>query len=260
MSGCGLFANKQEDETAGWSAQKLYNKGKEEIDGGNYEVAIKNFEKLQSRYPYGRYAQQAQIETAYAYYKNGDNAAAIAECDRFIKLHPNHPSVDYIYYLKGLISFNEDLGFLDFVGRQDLTERDPKSARESFDAFKEMITRFPDSKYAPDAQARMKYLINALAAHDVHVARYYLRRGALVAAVNRAQIVVETYPQAPSAEEALAIMIKCYDTLGINDLRNDALRVMKLNFPNSPYLTKKLTHDESPWWKFWGEDQFMKFW
>src|SRR5574338_180245 len=194
LAACGLLPE-EKDETAGWSAQKIYTEAKDAMSEGGYDRAIKLFEKLEARYPYGRYAQQAQLDVAYSYYKTQEPASAIAACDRFIKLHPNHPNVDYAYYLKGLVNFNEDLGLLGNLANQDLSERDPKGARESFDTFKELVTRFPDSKYTPDAQLRMKYLINALAAHEVHVARYYYKRGAYLAAANRAQMAVKTYPQ-----------------------------------------------------------------
>ncbi|HMX16248.1 MAG TPA: outer membrane protein assembly factor BamD [Rhodocyclaceae bacterium] len=249
LGGCGLLPDVA-DETAGWSADKLYTQAKEAMGDGAYDKAIKYFEKLEARYPYGRYAQQAQLEVAYAYYKQAEHASAIAACDRFIRLHPNHPNVDYAYYLKGLVNFNEDLGLLGHVSMQDLTERDPKAARESFDAFKELVTRFPDSKYTPDATARMNYLVNALASHDVHVARYYLRRGAYVAAANRAQKAVSTYPGAPANEEALFVMIKAYDALAMNDLRDDAERVMRKNFPKSEYYVRGVNRSE-PWWKLW---------
>jgi outer membrane protein assembly factor BamD len=249
LTGCGLFPEVQ-DPTKGWSAQKLYSEAKTEMADGNYEKAIKLFESLEARYPYGRYAQQAQLEVAYAYFKQGEPVSAVAASDRFIKLHPNHPNVDYAYYLKGLANFNEDLGILGAIGGQDLTERDPKAARESFEAFKELVTRLPNSKYTPDALARMKYLANALASHEVHVARYYVRRGAFVAAANRAQYALEHYPQAPATEEALALMVKSYNALGINALRDDALRVLNRNFPNSKYLAGALK-PETPWWKLW---------
>jgi outer membrane protein assembly factor BamD len=238
------------DETKGWSAPKLYSEAKSELNGGDYDKAIKLYETLESRYPYGRFAQQAQIEVAYAYYKNDDTASALAACDRFIKLHPNHPSVDYVYYLKGLANFTDNLGIMGFVSNQDMTERDPKSAREAFAAFRELVTRFPKSRYTPDAVARMNYLVNALASHEVHVARYYLKRGAYVAAANRAQYSLKTYPQAPANEEGLLIMVKSYDALGMTDLRNDAERVMLKNFPNSVYL-KGGPKSTTPWWQLW---------
>ena len=207
-------------------------------------------EKLEARYPYGRFAQQAQIELAYVYWKSGEPGSALAAADRFIKLHPNHPAVDYAFYLKGLINFNEDLGLLGYVSNQDLTERDPRAAKESFDAFRELVNKFPESRYTPDATARMNYLVNALASHETHVATYYLNRGAYVAAINRAQESIKTYPDAPANEEALFIMIKGYDLLGMNDLRDDTERVMRKNFPNSEYYARGLNRDE-PWWKLW---------
>jgi outer membrane protein assembly factor BamD len=251
LCACGLLPEVK-DETSGWSADKLYEEAKDEMAKAGYDNAIKYFEKLEARYPYGRYAQQAQIELAYVYYKNGDQASAIAACDRFIKLHPNHPNVDYIYYLKGLVNFNENLGLLGKISRQDLTERDPKAAGESFDAFKELVTRYPDSKYTPDGLARMKYLVNALASHEVHVARYYMKRGAYVAAANRAQYALLNYAQAPAVEEALFVMVKAYDALGMTELRDDADRVMHKNFPDSAYF-KGTTGKKDPWWMLWGD-------
>jgi len=249
LAGCGLLPD-QKDETAGWSANKLYTEAKEALNEGAYEKSIKYYEKLESRYPYGRFAQQAQIDIAYAYWKSGEPASAVAACDRFIKLHPNHPNVDYVYYLRGLVNFNEDLGILGLISQQDMTERDPKGAREAFDAFKELVIRFPDSKYTPDAILRMKYLVNALASLEVHVARYYMKRNAYVAAINRAQYALINYPEAPATEEALYIMVKAYDLLGMDDLRDDVERVMRKNYPDSVYYTRGLERKEA-WWKLW---------
>jgi len=250
LCACGLIPEVK-DEIAGWSADKLYAEAKDEIAKGGYANAVKYLEKLEARYPYGRYAQQAQIELAYVYFKDGDHASAVAACDRFIKLHPNHPNVDYIYYLKGLVNFNEDLGLLGKLSRQDLSERDPKAARDSFDAFKELVARYPGSKYTPDGIERMKYLVNALASHEVHVARYYMKRGAYIAAANRAQFALVNYAQAPAVEEALFVMVKAYDALGMNDLRDDADRVMHKNFPDSAYF-KGTAGKKDPWWMLWG--------
>jgi len=226
------FIDKQ-DPNATMSADKLYAEAKDALDGGQYDLAIKRYEALEARFPYGRYSQQGQLEIAYAYYKQNEQASAVAAAERFIKLHPNHPNVDYAYYLKGLAYFNEDLGMLGRIAKQDRTERDPKAARESFDAFKDLAQRFPESKYTPDAYARMKYLVNALASHEVHVARWYVRRGAYVAAANRAQFALKNYPEAPAQEEALLIMIKSYDALGMKDLADDTERILKKNFPDS---------------------------
>ncbi len=247
--GCGTLGDAA-DETRDWSVSKLYSEAHAELMGRNYAEAIKLYEKLEARYPYGRYAQQAQLEVAYAHFKEGEAALAIAAAERFIKLHPNHPNVDYAYYLRGLANFNDDLGLLYLISRQDLTERDPKAARDAFEAFKELVQRFPDSKYAEDGRARMAYLVNALASHEVHVARYYLKRGAYVAAANRAQTALITYPQAPANEEGLLIMVKAYDAMGLTDLRNDAERVMLKNFPDSKYLAGKAQNNK-PWWVLW---------
>ncbi|MBR0566245.1 outer membrane protein assembly factor BamD [Azoarcus sp. L1K30] len=249
LGGCGMLPE-QIDETAGWSAQKLYSEAKSSMTEGGYDQAIKYFEKLEARYPYGRFAQQAQIESAYAYYKSNEPALALAAADRFIKLHPNHPNVDYVYYLKGLVNFNEDLGLLASLSNQDLSERDPRGAREAFDTFNELVTRFPESRYAEDATQRMQYLVNSLASHEVHVARYYYRRGAYVAAANRAQAAITTYPRAPAIEEALFLLVKSYDAMGMNDLRDDADRVMRKNFPNSVYYSGGPA-DNRPWWQLW---------
>jgi len=249
LGGCGLLPEVI-DETAGWSAQKLYAEAKDNLNSGNYERAVKLFETLEARYPFGRYAQQAQLEVAYAYYKDNEPISAIAACDRFIKLHPNHPNVDYAYYLKGLANFNDDLGLLGKLVDQDLSERDPRAARDAFLAFKELVTRFPDSKYAEDSTARMKYLVNALASNEVHVAKYYLKRKAWVAAANRAKEVLKTYPEAPALEEALAIMVIAYDKLKLTDLRDDAQRVLTLNFPGSRYA-KGVNTEGKAWYRFW---------
>lgn len=253
LSGCGLFGSNEKDETTGWSAQKLYGEAKDAMEAKSYDKAIKYLEKLEARYPYGRFAQQAQIDIAYAYWKDGQRASAIAACDRFIKLYPNHANVDYAYYLKGLVNFNEGGGILSVIDTPDMTERDSKGSREAFDSFKELVNRFPDSKYAEDARARMRYLVNSLAQYEVHVARYYMKRGAYVAAANRAQFAVQNYPQAPALEEAVFIMVKAYDALGMTDLRDASDRVMRKNFPESKYLTGKGGRSAS-WWKLWDPD------
>lgn len=249
VSACSLLPE-QIDETKNWSAQKLYSAAKDKLDASQFEAAIKLYEKLEARYPYGRFAQQAQLEVAYAYYKDREIASAVSAAERFIKLHPNHPNVDYAYYLRGLANFNDDLGLLGSYTGQDMSERDPKAAREAFNAFKDLVTRFPDSKYAPDSVQRLNYLVNVLAQNEVHVARYYMKRGAYVAAANRAQFSLKTYPQATANEEGLLILVQAYDKLGMNDLRNDAERVLKTNFPNSKYLSGKVENGK-PWWQLW---------
>src|SRR5438093_10797318 len=254
LAGCGLFSGKEDDETIGWSAQRLYGEAKDAMAGKEWPKAIKYFEKLEARFPYGRFAQQAQLEVAYCHFKEGERASAIAAADRFIKLYPNHQHIDYAYYLKGLINFNEQQGFLAFLTAPDVTDRDPKASREAFEAFKEVVTRFPESRYAEDSAARMRYLVNALASHEVHVARYYMKRGAYLAAANRVQFAIRNYPQAPAIEEAVYLLARAYDSLGMTDLRDAADRVMHTNFPDSRYLKPDGRRRSAPWWRIWDPD------
>ncbi len=247
LGGCGVFSGDSSDKTANWSAQRLYSEAEDEMSAGGYTQAIKYFEQLQSRFPFGRFAQQALMEIAYAQYKDGEKELALAAADRFLKQYPNSPNADYVWYLKGLVNFNDNLGLLGSITQQDLTERDPKALRDAFDGFRELVTRYPESKYTPDAVVRLKYLVNAMAAHEVHVARYYLRRGAYVAAANRAEIVIQQYQQAPAVRDALEVMVAAYDGLSMKDLRDDARRVLDTNFPKSGDTVK----EKSPWWKVW---------
>ncbi len=250
LSACGLLPE-QKDETAGWSASRLYSEAKDELDAGGYDKAIQYFEKLESRYPFGTYAQQAQMDVAYAYYRQGEQAPGLAAIDRFIKLHPNHPHVDYMYYLRGLINFNDRTSIFDTFTDQDNTERDPKAVRDAFDSFKLLADRFPNSSYTPDAILRMKYLVNAMAQYDVHVAKYYFRRGAYISAANRAQAAVASYPDAPAIEEAMFITMQSYDAMGQTKLRDDTERVIKATYPNSAYFTGGPAKKDAPWWKLW---------
>ena len=254
LTACGIFSspdNKNPDANTK-PAKEIYAEARDQMDGGQYESAIKTFEKLQSSYPYGRYAQQAQLEIAYAYYKQKEPESAIAAADRFIKQYPNNAHVDYAYYLKGLANFNEDLGLLGGVAQQDLSERDPNAAREAFTAFKELVARFPDSQYAPDSRLRLQYLINALAHYEIHVAGYYLRRGAYVAAANRAKDVLKDYPKTPATLDALKIMVQAYDAMGMKDLRDDAQRVLDKNTAGGGTVSVAAPspQDKKPWWKF----------
>ncbi|MEO8675618.1 MAG: outer membrane protein assembly factor BamD [Casimicrobiaceae bacterium] len=247
LVGCGLLPEVQ-DQTAGYTADQLYNIAHGALADGNYTRAVKMFEALESRFPYGRYAQQSILESAYANYRAGETAAAISAADRFIRTFPNHPNVDYAYYLKGLVYFREDQGLIGYVYELDLSEREPKSMRESYAAFRELITKFPDSRYAPDSADRMRYLTNSLALYEVKVARYYFNRGAYVAAVNRAQVAITTYPRTPANEEALDLLVQSYDKLELPLLRDDAQRVLKQTFPQSRFVTGE---SDKPWWRIW---------
>jgi outer membrane protein assembly factor BamD len=221
--------------------EEMYSDAKKHLDETSFEEAIKRFESLQSHYPYGRYAQQAQIEIAYAYYRQNEAESAISAADRFIKQYPNNPHVDYAYYVKGLANFNADIGIFGLASGQDPPERDPNAAHDSFAAFKDLVTRFPSSKYAPDSRLRMQYLLGALAKYEIHVARYYLRRGANIAAVNRAKEVLSQYPNSPAIHDALMILVQGYDALGLKELRDDAQRVLDKNFPQTASPVNKVS-------------------
>ncbi len=240
-----------DDATATWSPNKIYAQAKDEVAAGSYDKAIPLFEKLEGRAAGTPLAQQAQLEKAYAHYKAGDQAQAISALDRFMKLHPASPALDYALYLKGLVNFNDELGPFSFLARQDLSERDQKAAKESFEAFKELVARYPDSRYTPDAKARMTYIVNSLAQYEVHVARYYFQRGAYVAAISRAQNALTDYQGVPALEEALFILVRSYDALGLEQLRDDAKRVLATNYPNSDYLTRGFRSAQGPWWRIW---------
>ncbi|MEJ2180673.1 MAG: outer membrane protein assembly factor BamD [Gammaproteobacteria bacterium] len=189
-------------------------------------------ETIEARYPFVKLAEQAQLETAYAYYKFQEYDSAIAAGDRFIKLHPSHPDVDYAYYIRGLAAYHKNDTPFDAISPQDPSERDPSSTRNSFNYFAELVRKFPDSKYVPDAVERMKYQRNTLAKHEVRIARYYMKRKAFVAAANRAKYVVENYPKTPAIPEALAVLTKAYTELDMHDLAGDTQQVLKINFPD----------------------------
>ncbi len=239
------------DETANWSPNRLYSEAVDEREVNNFERAITLFERLEGRAAGTPLAQQAQLEKAYTYYKSDEPAQAMATIDRFMRLHPASPALDYALYLKGLVNFNDNLGLFGRLAAQDLSERDQKAAKESFEAFRELVTRFPESRYTPDARLRMTYIVNSLAQYEVHVARYYHSRGAYIAAISRAQSALTDYADAPALEEALYILIQSYDALGLTQLRDDATRVLKASYPNSEVLSKGLKSRDGPWWKLW---------
>jgi outer membrane assembly lipoprotein YfiO len=206
------------------------------MSAGSWQRARQLLERPEARFPFTRLAQQAQMEIAYTYYKEGEWAQAIAACDRFLKLNPNHPNADYVLYLKGQSSFSDDLGLFGRALGQDPSKRDPKAMREAFDIYRELVERFPDSRYAADARARMNWLVNALAQSEVHVARFYFERSAYLAAIQRAQGALREFQGSPAAEEALGIILLSYRALGMNELGRDAERVLAQNFPDSRYL------------------------
>ena len=253
LAGCA-GSDGQKDDTDIWSESKLYSEATDKLNSADFAKCGKYFEKLEARFPFGPYSQQAQINAAYCYWKAQDTPQALVAIDRFIKLHQGSANLDYAYYLKGLITFNDDLGWLGKFTGQDLSERDPKAAKEAFESFKVVVERFPDSKYAPDSLDRMRYIVNSLAEADVIVARFYYQRGAYLASANRAQLVIRDYDRAPAVEEALYLLTKSYEKLGMTDLSNDSLRVFKLNFPDSQMMvTGQRVQKERRWWQIWNK-------
>ena len=248
LVGCGTTPREQELRN---SPEKLYAQAKEDLSAGSYDVAIKALEKVEGRAAGSLLAQQATLDRAYAQWRTGDRVQAIATLDRFIKLHPSSPGMDYALYLKGLVNFNDNIGFLSGFSRQNISERDQQASRDAFQAFSQLVEQYPDSKYAVDGRARMDYIVNALAEYEVHVARYYFRRAAYLAAANRAQLTVRDYQRAPATEEALYIMAASYERLGLQTLRDDAERVLKTNFPQSLYFKDGVRQPDRAWWQFW---------
>jgi len=234
VSACSWWNMEETDETVNWSASRFYSEAKKELNAGNYDTAIDYYERLQARYPFGRYAQQAQLEIIYAHYKAGESDLAIASADRFIQTHPRHPYVDYAHYLKGLTNYDRGVGLVEKLLPNDPTQTDSSNATQAFNDFAELVQKFPNSTYADDARQRMIFLRNNLAAYEIHVADFYMRRKAYLAAANRAQYVVENYPSTPAVTDALAVMSKAYLNLELPDLADDSYRVLQLNYPDAP--------------------------
>lgn len=239
------------DELANRDPEVLYRDAKDDIAAGNYEQAAKTLTRLEGLAAGTLLAQQAQLELAYLHWKQAEKAEALATIERFIRVNPSSPALDYALYLRGVINFNDNLGILGSLTGQNLSERDQRAARDAYDAFKELVERFPDSRYANDARQRMDYIFDSLAAYEVHVARYYYRRGAYVAAAARAARAVTDFQRSQAAEEALYIMVLSYDKLGLPTLRDDADRVLKQNFPDSPFIARGFAAPDRRWWQLW---------
>ena len=237
--------------TQDWSVERLYAEAQGEVNSNNYTRAIKLYELLESRFPNGRYAQQAQLDTAYAYYKDDEPEKALAAIDRFQRHHPLHPNMDYALYLKGLVLFNEDQSFLNKLASQDWSDRDPKANRDAYHAFAQLVERYPNSKYTADATERMVKLVDALGGNEIAVARYYMKRGAYIAAANRAQKIVERYQNTRYVEESLAMMELAYKKLDKPQLAADTRRILEKNFPQSPFLQHEWRSGDMPWWRYW---------
>lgn len=237
FSGCALLPD-LEEETETWPASRLYEASKSALNTADYETALKYLEALEARFPFSRYAQQAQLDIIYAYYKYDEPDSATSAADRFIKLYPRHPRVAYAYYMRGLASYNKGMTALDYLLNLDPTQRDPRAAQEAFNYFAQVIAQFPDSEYAEDAAQRLVYLHDNLGRYEVNVAEFYLRRGAYVAAVSRAKYVVEKFRRTAAARDALVVLVKAYRNLNLHDLAEDTLRVLELNAPDHPALAE----------------------
>lgn len=246
LNGCSVFD--EEDETKTWNQQKLFNEANDELRSGNYDRAIRYYEILESRYPYGKHIQQTQINVAYAYYRFNEPESAIAAADRFIKFHPQHPAVAYAHYLKGMANFDRRDGLLDSIIPTDLSQRDPASALDSYRDFETVVMQYPHSDYAPDARKRMLFLRNNLARYEIHAARYYIKRGAFLAAANRANYVVQNYQRTPSLRPALEIMVDAYSRLGLDKLAADTKRVLQANQGNATLVEDPLQEFDDPTW------------
>jgi outer membrane protein assembly factor BamD len=229
----------------------LYKEAREDMDSGSYERAIKTLERVESLASGSLLSQQALLDMAYLNWRLGERTTAITTVDRFIKLNPSSSAFDYALYLKGVINFNENLGLMGTMFGQDLSERDQRASRDAYQAFKQLVDRYPNSRYTPDARQRMAFIVNSLAEYEVHVARYYFRRGAYVAAAARAQQAVSEFQQSPAVEEALHILVQSYDKLALPELRDDAARVLRQNFPKSTFIAGNTAAGSKPWWKFW---------
>ncbi len=246
MTGCSSYKG-DVDKTAGWSAERLYDDAREEMMVGNWREARERLEALEARYPFGGQAQQALIDQAYVNWKDEEPEQALAAIDRFEQQYPNHPGIDYMLYLKGLITFTPPSAAFSRITQQDPSERDPKGLRESYEAFKTLVARYPDSRYSADASKRLAWLVNTIAGNELHVAQYYYERGSYVAAVNRARAVLADFDSAPAAEKALYLMMLSYDKLGLDDLRDDTKRVLDQNYPDSIYYAQGLNEPKSYW-------------
>ena len=232
LVGC---ASKEKNEFAGWSVDKLYTEGRDQMNAGDYTRSALLLEATIAQYPFSVQATQAQLELPYVYWKDESRLKALAAADRFITLNGSHPQLDYMYYLKGIINYNNNTGFIKTLLTRDVGSNasDPSAATEAFNAFKTLVTKFPESRYAPDARKRMVQLVNTLSQQQLRIAEYYYDRGAYLAAINRAQGILKNFDGTISTENALIIMMQSYDKLGMNDLRDDTRKVLLTNFPNS---------------------------
>ena len=225
-----------EEESAGLTEKDFYERIQTSLNASNWTVAISNLQLLESQFPFGKYAEQGQLELIYAQYKSGDYESSIASADRFIRLHPQHPNVDYAFYVKGLSEISQTGGFFDSFLPTDSSMRDIGEARGAFTTLTELLSRFPESPYAADARKRLVSLRNRLARAEIHVANYYFTRGAYLAAANRGRFVVENFQQSPAVPDGLAVMAQAYYLLEMKELADNSVEVLVANYPEHPSL------------------------
>jgi outer membrane protein assembly factor BamD len=219
------------------SAQSLYQDAKEKMKLGNFNAATETLSALDSRFPFGPLSHQVQLDLIYGYYKTGKVDEALATIDRFTRLNPNHSDVDYALYMRGLTNMEVDNNLFQELVGIDRSDRDPSNSRQAFSDFRRLIEKFPNSKYSADAQKRMLHIKSRLAKYEIAIARYYMRRDAFVAAANRGRYVIEHYPDTRHVQEALEIMVECYDQLKLKELKNNAMKTLKLNYPESSFIS-----------------------
>lgn len=235
LGGCSLFDREEEQVDPSADARKLFERASSSLRSGNWESAISNYESLTAVYPFSEFSKQAQLDLMYAYWRNDEPESAVAAADQFVLENPTHPRVDYALYVKGLAWFPRERGPMEKMFRVDLARRPPGELMQSFNAFARLAQEYPDSPYTPDARQRMVFLRNRLAAYEIHVADYYLRRSAWIAAANRARYVVESYQETPSVVDALQIMVKAYRELDLPTLASDSMRVLAENYPEQAH-------------------------
>jgi len=236
LTACSGTNEKEIEKVPDKSAQALFSDARQSLDNGLYQKAIQILSAIDSRYPYGPISHQVQLDLIYAYYKSGDAAQGIALTDRFLRLNPTHANLDYVYYMRALINVATQENLFQDLAGIDRSDRDPTAARDAFKDLKTILEKYPESKYAADSRQRMLGIKSRLAKYELSVARYYLKREAYVSSANRGKYIVEYFSPSPETEQALEIMILCYDELGLEDLRINAKQVLAANYPNNPLV------------------------
>ncbi|WP_018982944.1 outer membrane protein assembly factor BamD [Salinimonas chungwhensis] len=238
VAGCSSSDDAEEKAAmANMGAQQMYQQAQQSMQSGNFSAASNTLSALDSRYPFGPLSHQVQLDLIYSYYKSGKIDETIATIDRFIRLNPNHSDIDYAFYMRGLVNMEADSNLFQELLNIDRTDRDPSKSRQAFDDFRRLIQQYPDSKYAADARKRMMFIKNRLASYEIAIAKFYMRREAYVAAANRGRYVIEHFPDSDQVQRALEIMVSSYEELGLTELRDNAIKTLKLNYPDSSFIS-----------------------